>query len=80
MPAKRIQNDQDSSETKSLIVVVAGVTLLGLLIVFVVQRSLDVAREQARTAESKMIIRGFSAAVIQYRNLYGEFLKFLGER
>ena len=66
-------NNQDNSETKSLIVLIAGVALLGLLTAFVVKRALDVARQQALTAESQVIIQGFSAAVIQYRNSYGEF-------
>ena len=68
-----MQHDQDSSEKNSLIIMVTGVILLGLMIIFVVKRSLDVPRERAHTVESKMIIQGFSAAVLQYRNVYGEF-------
>ena len=66
-------NNQDSSETRSLAVMIIGLTLLGFMIVFVIRKTLEPARDKALLVKSQVTIQAFSAALTQYHKTYGTF-------
>ena len=70
-----MQRDQDSRETKSLIVVIAGVTLLGLMITFVVKHSLWTSPSRKRTRQK--VRPSFKALALQSYNIAKCTLNFL---